>query len=420
MRVPSIRLVSSVSAYALLALVALIFLLHTVLPASGKLTVGFMAYFVAAQTVQAGEPGTRLYDDQWFAARVVAESRGKVTDIYLANPPPLAVAWLPFAFLSVDAARRLWIAFSVLCLAWSAWLVACELGWSKQPWAIAGLGALFTLPAPTREQFSMGQMYACLLLLHVVAWRAYLKHRDARAGIALGVAMVLKVSGWPVCLLMLVQRRWLAVRWVLATAAGVALLTLPWVGAASWRAFLFEAIPRTLHWGFATLTAYQDTTGFWQHLFRYVSRVNPAPVFDAPILATALTLATTLAACLMLIAGMRSTSLRFVAAVALSELLSPVAEQYHYIILLLPLAVLWHAAYVSRDRALAVCALTATFLIAVPINYKAVHPMWSLLYSYPRLIGGWTTFIGLYLADRTGHETRDRLAHGAAAALPHS
>jgi hypothetical protein len=279
------------------------------------------------------------------------------------------------------------------------------------------LGALFTLPAPTREQFSMGQMYACLLLLHVVAWRAYLKHRDVRAGIALGVAMVLKVSGWPVCLLMLVQRRWVAVQWVIATAVGVALLTLPWVGAASWHSFLFEAIPRTLHWGFATLTAYQDTTGFWQHLFRYVPTLNPAPLFDAPLLATALTLATTLGACVVLIAAMTSTSLRFVAAVALSELLSPVAEQYHYIILLLPLAVLWQAAYVSRDRALGLCALAATFLIAVPIDYKAAHPIWSLLYSYPRLIGGWITFIGLYLADRAGHSTRDSLPHGAAAPL---
>ncbi len=420
MRAQTIRLLSTVSAYTLLILVALIFLLHTVLPASGKLTVGFMAYFVAAQAVQAGEPGTRLYDDKWFAARVVSASHGKVTDIYLANPPPLAVAWLPFAFLTVDAARRVWIAFSVLCLAWAAWLVACELGWSKHPWAIAGLSALFTLPAPTREQFSLGQMYACLLLLHVVGWRAYLKHRDARAGIALGVAMVLKVSGWPVCLLMLVQRRRIAALWVIATAVGVALLTLPWVGVASWGTFLFEAIPRTLHWGFATLTAYQDTTGFWQHLFRYVPSLNPAPVFDAPILATALTLATTLAACLVLISAMRSTSLRFVAAVALSELLSPVAEQYHYIILLLPLAVLWHAAYGSRDRTLGVCALAATLLIAVPIDYKAAHPMWSLLHNYPRLIGGWITFIGLYLADRAAERTREGLRHSTAVPLMQS
>ncbi len=413
MRPQGRRLLSGIAAYTLLALLALVFLWHTVIPASGKLTAGFMAYFVAAQSVQEGEPGARLYDDEWFAARVVAESRGRVTDIYLANPPTVAVAWLPFVFLSVEAARRIWIAFSVLCLAGSVWLVAGELGRLRHPWALAGLCALFTLPAPTREQFSYGQMYACLLLLHVIAWRAYLQRRDARAGIAVGAAMMLKISGWPVCLLMFAQRRWVAVRWVIATAVASTLLSLPWVGMASWRTFLVEAIPHTLRRGASALTAYQDTTSFWQHLFRYVPEANPKPLFDAPLLATALTLATTFAACLVLIARMQSTSLRFVAAVALSELLSPAAEQYHYIILLLPLAVLWDTAYESRDRVLGLCTLVATLLISVPINYKAAHPIWSLLYNYPRLIGGWITFVALYLADRSTHSNRANLQHAA-------
>jgi hypothetical protein len=40
---------------------------------------------------------------------------------------------------------------------------------------------------------------------------------------------------------------------------------------------------------------------------------------------------------------------RFTAAVALTELLSPFAEQYQYIVLLLPLAVLWHEAWLYRS-----------------------------------------------------------------------
>ncbi len=397
---PSGSLRSRICAYTLLILVTGVFLVHTVIPAAGRLTIGFMAYYVAAQTIQEGEPGTRLYDDQWFAANVVRESRGKVTDIYLANPPVLAVSWLPFAYLKVDAARRVWMAFSVACLALSVWLVLLELGWSRQPWAIAGVAALFTLPAPTREQFSFGQMYACILLLHVIGWRAYLKHKDAQAGVALGTAMILKISGWPIGLLMLAQRRWTAVRFSIATAVAAAIFSLAWVGLPSWRVFLLEEIPATLQRGAAALTAYQDTASFWQHLFRYDATYNPAPVLDAPLLATALTLLTILLACLVLIFRMRSISLQFVAAVALSELLSPAAEQYHYIVLLLPLAVLWHAVYESRDRVLALCALAATLLIAVPINYKAPHPMWSLLHNYPRLIGGWVAFAALYRADR--------------------
>jgi hypothetical protein len=406
MRPPPAHLLSRISAYTLLLLLALLFLVHTVVPAASKLSHGFMAYFVAAQTIRQGEPGDRLYDDDWFAARVMHESRGTVTDIYLANPPTLAVAWLPFAYLSVETARRLWIVFSTLCLAASLWLILLEFGSQREPWAWVAISALFTLPVPAREQFGLGQMYACLLLLHVIGWRAYVKQQDVQAGIALGLAMVLKVSGWPICLLMLAQRRWIALRSVIATGLAGALLSLAWVGLATWQKFLFEEIPGTLRRGAATLTAYQDTTGFWQHMFRYVPSLNPTPVFDAPLLATLLTAATTLVACVALTARQRSISRRFVAAVTLSELLSPAAEQYHYIILLFPLAVLWHEAYLSRDRVLGFCALAATLLIGLPIDYKSAHPVWFLIYNYPRLLGGWIVFTALLLADRSTHSAR--------------
>jgi len=384
------------TAAALLGLgILAVFLVHTVLPAAGRLSHGFMAYYVGAQVVRDGEPGTRLYDDPWFSARVRQESGGSVSDVYLANPPSLAVAWLPLAYLTVDAARRVWIALSTLCLALALWLVAEELGWSRQPWALVGLSALFTLPSPVREQFAFGQMYACLLLLNVAAWRAYLRHRDLLAGAATGLALALKFSGWPIAVLMLARRRWTALCWVLLSGALIAALSLPWVGLAAWHVVFFEEIPRVLRWGAATLPAYQDTTGLWQHLFRYDASFNPKPLLDAPLLATCLTLATAVAALLALIARRRSASASFAAAVTLTELLSPAAEQYHYIVLLLPLAVLWQQAWLCRNRWIGLCALTATILIGWPLGYKSVYPWWDLLHNYPRLIGGWIAFTGL-------------------------
>jgi hypothetical protein len=384
-----------IAAAALFIVILAVFLLHTVLPAAARLSHGFMAYYVGAQAVREGEPGTRLYDEDWFSARVLQESHGTASDIYLANPPSLAIAWLPLAYLSADTARRVWIAFSVLCLALAWWLVAIELGWSRQPWALVGLSALFTLPVPVREQFSLGQMYACLLLLNVVGWRAYVRRRNLAAGAATGLALALKFSGWPIAMLMLAKRRWVAVCWVLLTGAAIAALSLPWVGVAAWRILLFQEIPHIVLGGAATSTAYQDTTGFWQHLFRYDASFNPQPLLDAPMLARCLTLLTTLAACLALIARQRSASASFAAAVALTELLSPAAEQYHYIVLLLPLAVLWHEAWLSRNRLTAICALVATLLIGWPLEYQPAHPWWALLYNYPRLIGGWIAFAGL-------------------------
>lgn len=395
------RILSRTLALALLALVAAIFAVRTVIPSTHRLTHGFLTYYVAGQALRDGAPGKRLYDDEWFAARMMEVSHGTVTDINI-NPPTLAVAWVPFAYLSAEDSLRLWIVLSVLCLALSLWLIAAELGWSRRLWAIVAMSTLLTLAAPTREQIALGQMYACILLLYVIGWCAYVHRSDAPAGIAVGLAIALKTQGWPIGLLMLAQRRWPAAWWAVATVAAAGLATLPWVGFDAWRAFLFEAIPSaTTPWG--ALTAYQDTMGFWQHLFRYDAQRNPNPLFDAPILAAVLTVTTSIGACFALVVGKRTASVGFAAAVVLTEVLSPVAEQYHYVVMLLPLAVLWHAALQSNNAALGCCALVATLLLACPIDYKSAHSAWAILHNYPRLMGGWLVFTALLYADRGGH-----------------
>jgi hypothetical protein len=397
------------SAITILVAIVAVFLVHTVIPAAGRLTSGFLAYYVGAQIIKDGEPAVRLYDDESFSARVKEVSGGQVTDIYLANPPVMAVAWVPFAYLTVERARLLWIWLSVLWLGVAVGLIAIQLSGSWQPsgtWllGLAGIAALFTLPAPAREQFFLGQMYSFLLLLHVVGWRAYTRRRYVLAGIALGLAMVLKLSGWPIGLLMLAQRRWTAVWSSVATGIGAAVITLHWVGFDAWRTFLSVAVPQALRRPSATLTVYQDTAGFWQHWLRYDAHLNPHPILNAPALASILTIGTAAVACFAMISRRRPASVSFAAAVALVELLSPAAEQYHYIVLLLPLTVLWHEAWILRSKGALYAACVATLLIAWPMNYKAPHPAWGLLLSYPRLIGGWITFAALLVAWRDNRQ----------------
>jgi Glycosyltransferase family 87 len=400
------RISSKATAVITIVLVVSVFAVHTAAPAMVRLTGGFMAYYVGGQTLRLDVPAKRLYDDHWFSAQVLEVSHGSVTDVYLANPPSLAVVCLPFAYLNVNAARQLWVALSVVCLAISLGLICAQFRWMSRPWRVAAMSALLFLAAPTREQTSVGQIYASLLLLHVVGWRAYIRGKNSLAGIALGLALALKLSGWPIGFLMLAQRRWMAALWAFATATAVSLASLPWVGLAAWRAFLFDAIPRMLRSPAAALTAYQDTTSFWQHLFRYDASLNPQPVFDFPALATVLSLGTMVAACFALVSRPRPASVSFAAAVALTELLSPVAEQYHYVLLLLPLALLWQQVSLSRNTTLAGCALVATLLIGWPIDYKSVHPVWAVLHNYPRLIGGWIMFAALLYTDRVPLDRR--------------
>jgi hypothetical protein len=105
--------------------------------------------------------------------------------------------------------------------------------------------------------------------------------------------------------------------------------------------------------------------------------------------------------------------------VALIELLSPAAEQYHYTVLLLPLAILWRDAWLHRSKFALGAAAVATFLIGWPIHYKSPHPTWAFLLSYPRLFGGWILFAALLMTWRSTNETVDKdISAGRRNALP--
>jgi hypothetical protein len=394
--------------WAFLAAVISLFIMRTVIPASGRLTNGFLACYVGGQIVKNREPGGHLYDKESFLARSLQVSGGEDRDVYSPDPPPLAVACLPLAYLQPMSARHLWIWLNVLFLGLAIALIATQLSKPPRLLTISALTALFTLAAPARDQFFLGQLYALLLLLHAVGWRAYTRGHDATAGTALGLAMVLKVSGWPIGLLMIAQRRWTAVGWAIVAALGVAIVTLPWVGVDAWRAEVLTGVPKVLGWSEATLTAYQDTSGFWQHWFRYDAQFNPSPIIDAPWLATILTSTTTVIACTALVVRKCPTYARFGAAVALTEVLSPAAEQYHYTVLLLPLAILWHDAWLHRSKLTLGAAMVATFLIGWPIHYKVPHPAWAFLLNYPRLFGGWVLFAALLTARRSRDGTVDQ------------
>jgi hypothetical protein len=359
--------------WALLAAVVSLFLVRTVIPASNLLTSGFLACYVGGQMVKNGEPGDHLYDEKLFLERSEQVSGGQARDVYSPDPPPLAVACAPLAYLQPTNARHVWIWLNVLFLGLAIALITTQFSRPPQLSTITLLTALFTLAAPVRDQFFLGQLYALLLLLHVLGWRAYTRHRDTVAGTALGLAMVLKVSGWPIGLLMIAQRRWTAVGWGLIAALAVAIVTLPWVGVDAWRAEFLLGIPKVLGSAAATLTAYQDTTGFWQHWFRYDAQLNPNPLIDAPWLATTLTIATGAIACIALVVRKCPTYAKFGASVALIELLSPAAEQYHYTVLLLPLAILWRDAWLHRSKFALGAAVQITALwVGVPAELPPI------------------------------------------------
>lgn len=390
------------AAAVLIVIVVCVWLFAVVVPATHQITHGFVAYYTAARVIRDGLPGVRIYDEPWFLERASVLSSGRARDIFRPTPPTSAVLWLPLAALSIDTARLIWTWLNAIFLVLALWLIVRTLGIAPLSIETAALAALFTLSMPTRDQFRLGQMYAFLLLLHAVGWRAFVARSDRLAGASLGLALALKVSGWPIAFVMLISKRWQALRWAFLTALVVVASSLPFVGVDAWREYLFVSVPAVISQPQAAVPAYQTTTGFWQHLFRYDPVVNPNPIADLPALAASLTMFTIVMALWIMARRKPAAGALFAAGVVLTELLSPAAEQYHYVLVLLPLSVL-AAAVVGRgqpDWRLALGWLVAAVLLAFPWPYQSerlASGWWSVL-AYPRLGGGWIVW-ALLLVD---------------------
>ena len=105
-----------------------------------------------------------------------------------------------------------------------------------------------------------------------------------------------------------------------------------------------------------TVTAYQTLTSLFGHLFRYEPIFNPTPVTDAPLLENVLFYASAGALVLIsvtTIARRSSPSLPLPIAllVPVAILVSPIAEDYHYVLMLFPITAAGATCYASPRAA---------------------------------------------------------------------
>jgi hypothetical protein len=384
------------------------------LPAA-RSNAGFAVYYTAARLL-AYEPAAlaRVYDDAWFVAKLNQVAMPGIYDIFFYNPPTLSLILLPLAALGPNAARLAWTLLGLPLLAGALALLARGLGLPAR-WGLWALPAVL-LYAPVTENIRAGQAYLLLLFLLCTAFWALAATGDRRlkpsverraamvAGLALGLMLVLKTAGawlWP---LLLVAGRWRALAWAALVAGGLALVSLPLVGLATWRTYL-ALLPGAAGDPKRTVTAYQTLTSLFGHLLDYDARWNPAPLADAPWAAGVLTLAATLGALvltarwvtLLPLSGPGSEgrgvwALGLALAMALVVTNTPFAEGYHYVLTLpsLLIAAWWAWRARAGPGALAALALAA-LLLGAPLPYKSawLQAGWLALLAYPRVYGAY-------------------------------
>jgi hypothetical protein len=400
------------------ALAVVAFVIQVALPASTRLTNGFSAYDTAARLVLEGADPSRFYDDDWFRSQTIRFGFATAQDIYNVNPPAAALLLVPLAGLPPVAAKQAWTVLNLGFVGVALILLARICHWSPAATGMAVIAV--TLFEPVREQTRLGQAYALLLVLEAALAWAYLERHDGWVGGILGVMLGFKAAALAVPALLIAQRRWRAVVSMAIALLAVVGLTIPFWGWAAWSTYVRLLFDIGSHPEIA-VTAYQSVPSLFLHLFRLDPTWNPTPIADVPGIAVVLVVVAELTlVAITFIATARATSssrsdrsLGFAAWTILTIVASPASADYHYTLLIVPIALLLATrSEVDRRWPFLAALGLGVLLIGAPIPYKSpllTAGAWALL-AYPKMYGGLLLWALAVFARRPGHASRTAFA----------
>lgn len=298
---------------------------------------------------------------------------------YNAHPPVSVLAALPYAAFNYRVAFVLWNLTSVAALAVSMWLIMRRAGLGfGRVWIFPAVTLLLTSGALTHHLFQ-GQWNLILLLLMTGCWAADRAGRDVLGGSLLGAAMALKLFPGFLLLYFVVRRQWRSV----AAALGVFVLlnaaALTLFGADSFRTYFFEIVPQVGQ--FRDTWPNASLMGFWSKLFDGSRSGHVVPLWNNVLLMQAAYLISS--GLLVLAAGWRvwqaksrgQRDVAFGLCIIAMLLVSPVTWNHYFVMLILPLAVLWQTAERSVWQ--------RSFVAAAVLMLLTIQPQWIWSIAIP-------------------------------------
>ena len=385
----------------LAAAAALAVLAGYTLYSSGSITHGFVAYYGAARLLVEGRLGPAAYDDEWFNQYVQDITDSSVREIFTPNPPTMALMALPVAGLRHPAARTMWLfasltAFTLAVAALARYRATVPPGRGSASLIVV---LVMLLNPAVFANLRTGQGYLLLFALFAAVVLCLLRGRDRWAGVCLGLLIALKTAGSALVLLLLVQRRWRVLVTAGAVAAALALSIAPFIDNRMWVEFPAQ-VQAFVQRPSGSVTAYQTTLGLFRRLCIADPVWNPSPAaaacgpvaFVLPWLLLGPAIVITMAAALR--ARERPAPV-LAAAVCLSELTLPAAAEPHFVLLVLPLALL-------NPRPIAFAVVSALLLVPMDYTAEVFTSGWASLLAYPRLYATWLLW-GLSIQEAIRH-----------------
>lgn len=279
-------------------------------------------------------------------------NRDRIVVYVNAHPPTSVLLSLPFAALDFPTALAAWNVLSIVVLALALALIATQLRLKiGLDWLLPGLVLAVTC-GPIREQIRQGQWNAILLALIVVAWVAERNGRARLAGVCLGLATTIKLFPAFLIVYFALRRRKSVVVSAVVTIVAATAITAMVLGSSAYIEYVATAMPQ-IGW-FRVAWNNSSILGFFSKLF------DPLP--DHPLnfwwKTTALWtspavvwVGTGLVSIAVVIAWARSTlaagddlhdrDRTFALSCVAMIVLNPVAWEHYFLILALPLALVW-------------------------------------------------------------------------------
>lgn len=345
-------------------------------------THGFISYYAAARLFIAGRLGPAAYDDAWFGHYVQEITRSGVLEIFIPNPPMMALMAAPVAWLEPGTARPIWLLASLAAAAVTAFALGRyrrDIGAPRS----AAIMAIILLNPAMFANLRTGQGYLFVFALLGGAGLLLIRGRDRPAGVLAGLAFACKSAGLPLLLLAAWMGRWRVVKASVATVAITAAITAAFVETSMWIRYpgaIGEFVARPA----GSVTAYQTTLGIFRRLCVANPQWNPEPAMScAPVAFVIPAVLLSGAAALTLYLSRRSPAHLWVAAgLCLSELTLPIAEESHFMLFAAAVALVPMGAWPLGIFA-------ALYMVPLSSTAEVYTTGWSILAAYPRLYAAW-------------------------------
>jgi hypothetical protein len=300
-----------------------------------------------------------------------------------AHPPSSVLFYLPFALLPYGISFVIWNLFSTACLGLAVGIIASELKVTFSPAVVFGLG-LMGLCAPLFEQMFLGQANAVTLILIVLAWRAHRNEMHTWEGVWLGGAVAFKLFPLALLLIPLGVRRWRTITTAALTMGFFYLLSISLFGLRIWKEYTDTGFAEAVAWGDLWLNA--SLSGFWRKLFVSQNKglaidwKSPLAFWCGYVASSALLTISTLA---LIIRDSKVTKgdISYAAGICAMLLLSPTCWPHYFVLLLLPLVVLWRNldGHPWGRWMLVGCGS----VLWLPSNYYCANPDWVTSVASP-------------------------------------